>query len=208
MDLKSRFEGLWDRLDAAGDGNAAFSRLMAAYAEPHRAYHTAAHIADCLTQLDDSPGGAPQQTLVEGAIWFHDVVYDPRAQDNEARSAAWATEVLSGAGVSLSNVDAIRRLILLTRHTEPARDPAGQLLCDIDLSILGRSSEEFDEFERRIRVEYGWVPEPEYRAARALVLRRLLGWDPLFQTEHFRHRYEAAARNNLTRMLDRLDRPG
>lgn len=204
MDLESRFEELWSRLDAAGDGQGTFTRLMAAYAEPHRAYHTAEHIADCLAQLDAAPETSADRTLVEAAIWFHDVVYDPRAADNEAESAVWATYILSGAGVALPAIDAIRRLILLTRHVEPAHDSIGGLLCDIDLSILGRSPAEFDEFERRIRAEYDWVPEREYRAGRARVLSRLLGWDPLYQTEYFRRRYEAAARNNLAAVIARL----
>jgi predicted metal-dependent HD superfamily phosphohydrolase len=204
MDLESRFEKLWRRLGAAGDGRDPFARLMTAYAEPHRAYHTAEHVADCLTQLDTAPGTEPERELVEAAIWFHDVVYDPRAADNEAESAAWATYVLSGAGVALPIIDAIRRLILLTRHVEPAGDPAGSLLSDIDLSILGRSSEEFDEFERRIRAEYDWVPEPAYRQGRRQVLSQFLARDPLYLTQHFRRRYETTARNNLGRAIARL----
>jgi predicted metal-dependent HD superfamily phosphohydrolase len=204
MDLESRFEKWWRRLSAAGDGRGAFTRLMAAYAEPHRAYHTAEHIADCLAQLDAAPGNATERELVEGAIWFHDVVYNPRAGDNEAESATWATSTLSGAGVALPTIESIRRLILLTRHVEPPRDDAGSLLCDIDLSILGRSSDEFDLFERRIRTEYDWVPEPEYRQGRARVLSGFLARDPLYQTHHFHRRYEAAARNNLVRAIARL----
>lgn len=204
MDLESRFEQLWRRLGGAGDGLGTFTRLMAAYAEPHRVYHTAEHVADCLAQLDTAPASAAERELVEGAIWFHDVVYDPRAGDNEAESSAWATYMLAGAGVALPTIDTIRRLILLTRHVEPARDAAGGLLCDIDLSILGGSPEEFDEFERRIRAEYDWVPEREYREARARVLSRFLARDPLYQTQHFHRRYEAAARNNLGRVIAQL----
>jgi predicted metal-dependent HD superfamily phosphohydrolase len=204
MQLDTRFERLWKRLGATRDGDETFRRLMAAYAEPHRAYHTAEHIADCLSQLDAAPGDLGERELVEGAIWFHDVVYNPRAGDNETQSAAWATLALSGAGVRLPTIDAIRRLILLTRHTEPALDPTGSLLCDIDLSILGRPSIEFDQFERRIRTEYDWVPEPEYRQGRARVLSRFLAREPLYQTPYFHRRYEAPARNNLVRAITRL----
>jgi predicted metal-dependent HD superfamily phosphohydrolase len=204
MQLRSRFQKLWKRLGATGDGDETFTRLMVAYAEPHRAYHTAEHIADCLKQLDAAPGSSADRDLVEGAIWFHDVVYNPRAGDNEAESAAWAALALSGAGVPLPSIDAIGRLILLTRHTEPPRDPSGSLLCDIDLSILGRSVEEFDQFERRIRTEYDWVPEPEYRQGRARVLSRFLARVPLYQTPYFHRRFEEAARNNLIRLIARL----
>jgi predicted metal-dependent HD superfamily phosphohydrolase len=203
-DMEYRFEKLWRRLGAAGDGRGTFARLMQAYAEPHRAYHTAEHIADCLTQLDAAPDSASDRELVEAAIWFHDVVYDPHAGDNEAESAAWASHSLSRAGVALSIIDSIHRLILLTRHVEPPQDPEGNLLCDIDLSILGRSPEEFDLFERRIRTEYAWVPEPEYRLGRTRVLSHFLGRDPLYQTAYFHRRYELPARNNLAKAIARL----
>jgi predicted metal-dependent HD superfamily phosphohydrolase len=204
VDLQPRFERLWRRLGAAGTGEATFARLMKAYSEPHRAYHTAEHLTDCLTELDQAPASGTEREQVEAAIWFHDVVYDTHAADNEAQSAAWATSALSGAGVALPVIDAIRSLILQTRHVSPASDAAGGLLCDIDLSILGRTPEEFDAFERRIRAEYGWVPEREYRTGRTQVLSRIVGWDQIYQTEHFHRRYEAAARRNLSRIVAQL----
>ncbi len=60
--------------------------LTRRYEEPHRRYHALPHIADMLhrgrdLQLDD---------VQVAAIWFHDAIYDPRALDNEAQSAALA----------------------------------------------------------------------------------------------------------------------
>jgi predicted metal-dependent HD superfamily phosphohydrolase len=83
-------------------------------------------------------------------------------------------------------------------------DPTGALVCDVDLSILGRPAEEFAEYERRIRVEYGSVPDQLYRQGRAAVLQRLLARDRLYRTAHFSDRYEAAARRNLMRSLETL----
>src|SRR4051812_45028438 len=51
LDL-GRWTALWTSLGAQGDGLAVFTRLAAAYGEAARAYHTAAHIQDCLVQLD------------------------------------------------------------------------------------------------------------------------------------------------------------
>ncbi|MFL5493225.1 MAG: N-methyl-D-aspartate receptor NMDAR2C subunit [Gemmatimonadales bacterium] len=205
--LQARFERLWRRLGAAGDGAALFAELDAAYREPARVYHTTEHLADCLARLDEFPEPEAERDLVEAAIWFHDAVYDPRRSDNESRSAEWAARAFAETGVAGNLVERIRRLVLLTRHLGPAPDPAGQLLCDIDLSILGREPAEFERFERAIRAEYAWVPEPEYRTGRARILRGFLQREPLYQTVPFRLRYEDAARRNLAGALARLAEP-
>jgi predicted metal-dependent HD superfamily phosphohydrolase len=206
--LAERFSRLWRRLGAAGDGRAAFETLRQAYEEPHRHYHGLAHLLDCLEQLDSVRPAGPQRDLVEAALWFHDAVYDPRAADNEARSAELAMVALTDAGVPESRVREIVRLIRLTDHARPAEDESGALIGDVDLSILGREPTEFAEYERRIRAEYDWVAEPIFRANRATILARLLDRDPLYRTEEFRVRYEERARQNLKRALAGLaERP-
>jgi predicted metal-dependent HD superfamily phosphohydrolase len=87
-----------------------------------------------------------------------------------------------------------------------SRDPDTQLLCDVDLSILGRAPDVFDDFERRIREEYDWVPEPVYRTSRSEILSGFLQRHFIYQTDFFRERYEATARANLERLLGRLAR--
>jgi predicted metal-dependent HD superfamily phosphohydrolase len=205
--MGARFMGLWRRLGGAGDGRAVFTALDAAYREPGRVYHTTEHLVDCLTRLDEFRGPEAERDMVEAAIWFHDAVYDPRSSDNESRSAEWAARAFRDAGVAGKLVERIRVLVLLTRHLGPATDPAGRLLCDVDLSILGREPAEFDRFERAIHAEYAWVPEPEYRAGRARILRGFLQREPLYQTVPFRLRYEEAARRNLAGALARLAEP-
>jgi predicted metal-dependent HD superfamily phosphohydrolase len=205
--MGARFKGLWRRLGAAGDGAAVFTALDAAYREPVRVYHTTEHLADCLDRLDEFRDPEAERDMVEAAIWFHDAVYHPRSSDNEMRSAEWAAQALRDAGVAGSLVERIRVLVLLTRHLGPPADPAGRLLCDIDLSILGREPGEFERFERAIRAEYAWVPEPEYRTGRARILRGFQEREPLYQTVPFRLRYEEAARRNLAGALTRLAEP-
>ena len=77
--------------------------LEAAYAEPHRAYHTGAHIADCLAKLARIEGlGGHQRQLLTWAIWWHDAIYDPARPDNEEASAEMARRDLAGATNSAS----------------------------------------------------------------------------------------------------------
>ncbi|HEY0350660.1 MAG TPA: hypothetical protein VGC48_00960 [Gemmatimonadales bacterium] len=201
---RDRWMDLWSRLGAQGGGSSIFANLVVAYAEPARAYHTATHIQDCLAQLDLSRATASRPDDVEAAIWFHDAVYVPGGSDNEDRSARLAQTALLACGAPPDTSRHISELVLTTRHLTVPRDPDAQLLCDIDLSILGREPEIFDEFERRIRREYHWVPDPAYRMARSEVLNGFLGRQSIYQTEYFRTRYETRARTNLERVLSRL----
>ncbi|HEY8256087.1 MAG TPA: hypothetical protein VIG08_00360 [Gemmatimonadales bacterium] len=199
-----RFAGLWRRLGARGDSDRAFDELVTAHGTSGRRYHTLDHVLDCLVRLDESGTPPEDHDLVEAAIWFHDVVYDPHRADNEARSAEWAQRTLAAAGAPPVVVERVAGLIRMTAHAEPARDRQGALLCDLDLSILGRDARAFDEYQRRIREEYAWVPEPLFRAARARILSAFLGRERIFLTDYFHDRYEDAARENLQRALSAL----
>src|SRR5215471_11669866 len=96
---EDRWQKLWQAAGAAGDASAWYQRLTHAYAEPQRHYHNQQHIAECLAEFDAARQLAKQPDAVELALWFHDAVYDPRAPDNEERSAALARECLQYSGV-------------------------------------------------------------------------------------------------------------
>ena len=203
-----RWLDLWSRLGAQGSGASIFAQLAAAYAEPGRAYHTAGHVRDCLVELDLSRGLAQYPNEVEAALWFHDAVYRPGGSDNEAQSAELARTALSMGALPREVADRTAALVLATRHAGVLHSPDEQLICDIDLSILGREPRIFDAFERRIRREYAWVPDPMYRRERSAVLSGFLRRRSIFQTDQFRQRYEALARANLERLIAKLREPG
>lgn len=199
--LAARWRTLCQRLHLATASAGEWARLVEAYTQPQRAYHTLQHIADCLQQFDlANTEGLPADDI-ELALWFHDVVYDPRASDNEAQSAAWAVAFLQANAIAPARVDRVYALILATQHHASPTDPEAALVVDIDLSILGRIPAEFDEYERNIRQEYLWVDADRYRAGRAQILEMFLRRAPLYRTALFRERYEACAKENLQRSL-------
>ena len=202
--LNDRFAGLLRRLEATGNAGPLAAELIAAWSAPSRRYHDLTHLRECLNELDRAPAERDTRDRVEAALWFHDAVYDSRRSDNEQRSAEWARGALTRLGALPVIADEIARLVLLTRHDKPPDDAAGQLIADVDLSVLGRTPAAFDAYDRAIREEYAWVPDKEYRAARHRILSQLLDRSPLYLTPHFRDRYEASARANLARALERL----
>ena len=197
--LLMRWLALWERLGAKGNAGQVYADLLARYAEPHRAYHTAEHIARCLRDLDRARDVATYPDEVEWALWFHDAVYDPRATDNEARSAELARQVALASDVRRASAKRVYHLILATRHAAPPTDVDQQVLVDVDLASVARPRDEFDEVGQRVREEYAFVPEAEFRATRAALFERLLSRPHIYATAFFRARYEQRARANLTR---------
>ena len=74
MNLQLRWYELWQRLRARSAPEPIFDELSRRYHEPQRAYHTLAHIQDCLQQLDQVHQLAEHADEIELAIWCHDVV--------------------------------------------------------------------------------------------------------------------------------------
>lgn len=180
--------------------------LEAAYAEPHRRYHTRRHVEQCLELLTarrDLVAG--ERRVLTWAIWWHDAVYDPRAGDNEAHSAELARRDLPALGASPEEVEETVRLILLTAgHAVAADDLLGAILVSIDLAILGAPEDAYDAYAKAVREEYGFVPEAQWREGRARVLQRFLAGPVIFPDPELRREREAQARRNLARELATL----
>jgi predicted metal-dependent HD superfamily phosphohydrolase len=194
----------WKGLGATNDPAPIYSVLVAHYTETHRAYHNLNHIDACLGELGSARQLTKNAEALEAAIWFHDVIYDTHAKDNEELSAALARATIKTAGLPDRFADTVSRLILATKHTSGSSEPDEALLIDVDLSILGQPAETFDEYERQIRAEYSWVAKAVFAAGRAAILDLFLARDFIYSTEVFRKKYEARARANLRRSISHL----
>lgn len=181
-----------------------FDRLFAAYTEKHRHYHTIEHIDACLRHLDAVRELAEDAAAIEMALWFHDAIYEPYKSGNEEKSARWADEFLAAHSVSPSRVHRIHEHILATKHDSIAKDADSQLLVDIDLSILGVDEAAYAAFERNVREEYKMVPGILFRSKRAEILQSFLNRPHIYNTDYFRERLEARARENLSAAIKAL----
>jgi predicted metal-dependent HD superfamily phosphohydrolase len=195
---------LWRDVGAHGDSGSVLRLLERLYSEPHRHYHTMAHVEHCLWEFDVAREQAQHPVEVEMALWFHDAVFDTRAQDNEQRSAELAAQILQDAGTAPERVERIKRLILATSHDRTIQDPDAGLVEDVDLAVLGQSESEFDRYEEMIRSEYSWVADTAFRAGRANLLQSFLTRESIYSTPFFRERYEEDARANIQRSLEWL----
>ena len=173
-----------------------FADLQAAYAEPQRHYHTGQHIGECLAQLDAVAAHLQDAPLVELAIWLHDLVYDPPAKDNEARSADLAQQWLAGA-LAPNRLQRLADWINATRlHEAAPQDADLQALLDIDLAILAAAPARIAQYEQQVASEYAHVPPALFAVGRRAFLSELLTRERLFHHPAFAQ-LEASARRNL-----------
>jgi len=201
--LERSWRRAWQGAGGAADAGL-FDELVAAWREPQRHYHTLQHLGECIAQLEPALDLAQHPGEVELALWFHDAVYDVTRGDNEQRSADRLAHAAQAAGTTAAAVRRLHALVMATRHDALPATRDEQLLVDVDLSILGAPAARFDEYERQVRAEYAWVPDPLFRAKRRAVLEGLLARPQLFATERFRTALEAPARRNLERSIAQL----
>lgn len=209
--LQLRWKEFWTRLGYGAQLHL-FEELSNLYQEPHRAYHTLEHIGVCLQVFDGVHYLANRPESVEAAIWFHDVIYEIGAPDNELRSAEWAaarlqsilSETESSGRCNLSFCQRVHDLILVTEHKKVPQTSDGCLLNDIDLSTLGSSPREYMRYNKQIRQEFRNVPRALFARRRVSLLQEFLDRPTIYFTEYFQLRHETQARTNIQHEIKHL----
>ena len=177
-----------------------YASLYGAYSEVQRHYHSIQHIVECLEHFHQIKTHLDDTLSVELAIWFHDVIYNPQAHDNEQQSADCMQRMLESV-LGAEQTAKIYVWILATKAHAPTADTDLAYLLDIDLAILASDPMRFAEYERQIQQEYAWVEPSLYVQKRQQVLRHFLETQPLYQTPFFQKRYERQAKQNLAQAL-------
>lgn len=183
--------------------------LITRYREPHRHYHTAKHLLDVLTMIDQLADDH-DLFLVQLAAWYHDAIYVvPAGQlSNEEASARLALRELSLVGLEQEDLNQIARLVRLTEtHLPGPRDPEGELLCDADLSILASDPAQYADYVAAIRAEYAQAPEEQFLAGRLAVLSELADRE-IFRTRKGRQLSDAACANVVAEIAAISERLG
>jgi predicted metal-dependent HD superfamily phosphohydrolase len=181
-----------------------FNKLVSAYNEKHRHYHTQKHIEAMLKHFDNTKNLAKAPLEIELAIWFHDAIYKPFSSSNELDSANWASDFLLEQNYSQDGINRIHKMIMSTLHNGQAEAADEQLIVDIDLTILGTAESVYDEFERNVRKEYKLVPWLIYKRKRKEILEGFLQQENIYKTSFYQERFEDQARVNLSRAIQAL----
>ena len=188
-----------------------YKELVANYSEPHRHYHTLEHIQDCFEVLERSKRfiRLKNEPIVKAAIFYHDIVYDPAQTDNEEASAEVADEKIPWFFETDKKL--VRDYIIATKDHVPIDDDSAYFL-DIDMSGLGKPTEEYFLYSEKIKQEYLPVIQQQmdtkqaerfYQQERKKFLQSILDREPIFTTKYFQFKFEKQARQNMQMELER-----
>lgn len=170
-----------------------YNKLVAAYMHPSRMYHNMAHITSCLHEVRVSPYSY-HEPIVHTAIWFHDVNNSVLESMNQASN--FIKESTSDR-VKKLYLPSILDTIAATNHTGwvPSTDAA--LVVDADLSILGKDTKTFWEYDESIQKEYAQYPLSLVAHKRVDILKKFQERNVIYNTPHFILHYEQQARINI-----------
>jgi predicted metal-dependent HD superfamily phosphohydrolase len=198
-DLKSRWQRLFIEFKVETTlTNQVFYEIVKFYTRDNRYYHNLLHIQRVLDVANTLKSFANNFPAIEMAAWFHDVIYDPQAHDNEERSAKIASDYLIRFNVPQKTVNHVVNMILHTKnHDAPLENLDTKIFLDADLSILGAEELDYRAYSQTIRQEYLWLSEAEYRIGRQRVLQDFLQRNRIYFTEKAFQMFELKARENI-----------
>lgn len=189
--------------------SAIFEEVRELHSDPARGYHAWSHPLALFKQWETVKDRLHDPLAVYCAILFHDVIYEPRAKDNERRSADFAEQRLKEQVPDETLRRTLDLIIATETHTIPEHVTGAEredvsIFLDMDLSILGAPEDVFDGYEAGVRKEYSEIPEPLFREGRAKILEGFLARERLYFSDWGFASFEAKARENLARSINQL----
>lgn len=201
--LKERFLSLAQTF-SANDPQMDFcwNEISENYSGKKRHYHALSHLENLFEELEALRTLVHNWDAVAFAVFYHDLVYDAKKQDNEEQSALLAEKRLTALSVPEAIISLCKEIILATKSHSVSANSDVNLFTDADLSILGKPWEQYEIYYKQIREEYSVYPDLLYKPGRRKVLKHFLAMERIFKTDVFREKYEKQARWNLERELD------
>lgn len=175
-----------------------------AYSSKKRHYHNLTHLEQLWQQLLPLKAQIADWDTLQFSLFYHDIVYNVRRQDNEEKSAELAKQRLQALHYPSTEIDKCTTQILATKSHTSSPDLDTNLFTDADLAILGQDWPTYHNYTQQVRREYAIYPDLLYKPGRKKVLRHFLNMERIFKTAHFFDLYEHSARINLSREIGEL----
>ena len=138
------------------------------------------------------------------SIYFHDIIYIPSRNDNEEESINMFNKFYNEVKPNNLNKEKVIEFIAETKNHSLSKDYDFELDLFLDMDMQIVSDENWEDYENKIRKEYCFVDETEYKNKRRQFLESLVNKNRIFRTQIFYDTYEQIAKNNITNILNKL----
>lgn len=173
------------------------------YSGENRHYHNLIHLENMMKELDEVIKNIRNPEAILLSLFYHDIIYNPSANDNEEKSAELAIGRMKEIGIPDSGIERIKKQIHATKSHHSEDKDTGYLI-DADLSILGQTPEVYSNYSANVRKEFRFYPDFIYKRGRSKVLKNFIKNERIFKTDYFHQKYEKAARRNIENELKNI----
>lgn len=155
----------------------AIKELPIRWNEKHRFYHTQNHLVWVISNIESNSSFKflniyEKHALLLAAV-FHDVIYDPKRQDNEDKSIQLFKQSFKNDDPKMLNT--VCDLIEVTKHRKRPFDRLEKIMWEADNAGFMRGYDILFKTEGLIRKEYSHVPAKLYKEKRIEFLKTNLG---------------------------------
>jgi len=146
-------------------------QIIDCYSQSHRYWHTPQHLLEMMEGVkelykDKKVTQREYFSLMLAAV-FHDIVYDPKRNDNEEKSAEYMMSRYDGYANPELEKDVLKaRDIILDTKTQDSQDGLSRKFNKLDTAILDSQFIEMLDWENKIYKEYKWIGWKQYKKKR------------------------------------------
>ena len=181
-------------------------KLLSKKLPDNMTYHSINHTLDVVNsaiEIAEKQNLNDEETeIVQIAAWFHDIGYIRGCDNHELNGAEMARAFLSEQGYPDSKIEKVEGCIMATQMPQKPNNMLEQVICDADMMHLAGHNyfAKADLLHKEIeKTKVCKIPEPEWLKMNQEFLDK-----HCFFTEYARKNYEAAVKENLSRIKDRL----
>ncbi len=168
------------------------------------AYHSITHteeVVEVCGEIAAAAGLSPADH--EAAIlaaWFHDTGYTEMVEGHEERSAQLAEKFLTAEGYPKDRIEKVTQAILSTRMPQTPESMLDAVVCDADISHIGRKG--FFRKSDLMRIEFERRTGNKYSRRDWLSMNIEFVAKHKFHTEYAQNEFRKRRLKNLTRLQD------
>ena len=180
-----------------------YGRILPSYRAETRHYHTLEHIENMLYYVRDFKGTShTDRCLLKWAIWFHDLIYDPKSNKNEIHSANQLYGFARVLGFKDEDIKTMWWLVAVTTHKGNPQTRLEDIICDLDLK--GFSSDRSILNGELVKKEYSHVSSEDFYKGRIQFLAGMLKKEYIYHTDEYRNTLETQARHNILKEIETI----